>query len=160
MSNSLQLHDLGPTRLLCLWDSPGKNTRVGCHALLQGIFPTQGQKPEILWTCLLNLLAGGFFTTSATWEAHLLLTTSLQWFWKTGSIFFLLFFLISPLGVYTFSCRISLKAGNSRQHTSVHILFLFLSSPQIYGHEKPFHESKIQLILYYLHLFVKIDYLS
>ena len=23
-------------------DSPGKNTRVGCHALLQGIFPTQG----------------------------------------------------------------------------------------------------------------------
>ena len=24
------------------WDSPGKNTEVGCHALLQGIFPTQG----------------------------------------------------------------------------------------------------------------------
>ena len=23
-------------------DSPGKNTGVGCHALLQGIFPTQG----------------------------------------------------------------------------------------------------------------------
>ena len=28
--------------LLCPWDSPGKNTGVGCHALLQGIFPTQG----------------------------------------------------------------------------------------------------------------------
>jgi len=27
---------------LCPWDSPGKNTGVGCHALLQGIFPTQG----------------------------------------------------------------------------------------------------------------------
>ena len=26
------------------WDSPGKNTGVGCHALLQGIFPTQGSK--------------------------------------------------------------------------------------------------------------------
>ena len=25
-----------------LWDFPGKNTGVGCHALLQGIFPTQG----------------------------------------------------------------------------------------------------------------------
>ena len=25
-----------------LWDSPGKSTRVGCHFLLQGIFPTQG----------------------------------------------------------------------------------------------------------------------
>ena len=31
-----------PVRLLCPWDSPGKNTRVGCHALLQGLFPTQG----------------------------------------------------------------------------------------------------------------------
>ena len=30
------------TRILCPWDSPGKNTRVGCHALLQGLFPTQG----------------------------------------------------------------------------------------------------------------------
>ena len=26
-------------------DSPGKNTGVGCHALLQGIFPTQGSNP-------------------------------------------------------------------------------------------------------------------
>ena len=30
-----------PARLLCPWDSPGKNTGVGCHFLLQGIFPTQ-----------------------------------------------------------------------------------------------------------------------
>ena len=29
-------------------DSPGKNTGVGCHALLQGIFPTQGSKPGLL----------------------------------------------------------------------------------------------------------------
>ena len=28
-------------------DSPGKNTRVGCHALLQGIFPTQGLNPGL-----------------------------------------------------------------------------------------------------------------
>ena len=33
---------LWPTRLLCPWDSPGKNTGLGCHALLQGILPTQG----------------------------------------------------------------------------------------------------------------------
>ena len=31
-----------PARLLCPWDSPGKITGVGCHALLQGIFLTQG----------------------------------------------------------------------------------------------------------------------
>ena len=27
---------------LCPWDSPGKNTGVGCHFFLEGIFPTQG----------------------------------------------------------------------------------------------------------------------
>ena len=36
---------------LCLWDSPDKNTAVGCHALLQGIFPTQGSNLHLL--CLL-----------------------------------------------------------------------------------------------------------
>ena len=35
-------------RLLCPWDSPGKNTGVGCHSLLQGIFPTQGSNPGLL----------------------------------------------------------------------------------------------------------------
>ena len=33
-------------------DSPGKNIEVGCHALLQGIFPTQGLNPSLL--CLLH----------------------------------------------------------------------------------------------------------
>ena len=37
--------DCIPTRLLCLWASPGKNTGVGCHSLLQGIFLTQGSNP-------------------------------------------------------------------------------------------------------------------
>ena len=35
---------LQPTRLLCPWDSPGKNAGIGCHVLLQGIFLTQGLK--------------------------------------------------------------------------------------------------------------------
>ena len=34
--------------LLCPWDFPGKNTRVGCHFLLQGIFPTKGLNPSLL----------------------------------------------------------------------------------------------------------------
>ena len=34
MSDSLQPHGLQPTRLICPWDSPGKNTGVGCHFLL------------------------------------------------------------------------------------------------------------------------------
>jgi len=34
---------------LCPWSSPGKITRVGCHFLLQGIFPTQGSNPGLLY---------------------------------------------------------------------------------------------------------------
>ena len=37
-----------PTRLLCPCDSPGKNTGVSCHALLEGIFLTQGSKLHLL----------------------------------------------------------------------------------------------------------------
>ena len=35
MSDSMWPHRWQPTRLHCLWDSPGKNTGVGCHFLLQ-----------------------------------------------------------------------------------------------------------------------------
>ena len=35
MSNSVQPHRWQPTRLCCPWDSPGKNTGVGCHFVLQ-----------------------------------------------------------------------------------------------------------------------------
>ena len=38
----LGTHKLQPSRLLCPWGFPGKNTGVGCHFLLQGIFLTQG----------------------------------------------------------------------------------------------------------------------
>ena len=40
-----------PPGLICPWNFPGKNTGVGCHALFQGILPTQG-----LNSCLLHLL--------------------------------------------------------------------------------------------------------
>ena len=46
MSDSLQPHGLQPTRL-CPWNSPGKNTRVGCYFLLQEILPTQGSNPGL-----------------------------------------------------------------------------------------------------------------
>ena len=42
-----------PARLLCLWDFPGKHTGVGCHFLLQEVFPTQGLNP-----CLLHWQVG------------------------------------------------------------------------------------------------------
>ena len=36
MSDSVRSHRQQPTRLLCPWDSPGKNPGVGCHCLLHG----------------------------------------------------------------------------------------------------------------------------
>ena len=59
MSNSLQANGPSPARLLRPRDSPGKNTGVGCHALLQGIFLTQGLNPCLLsLLCLLQWQAG------------------------------------------------------------------------------------------------------
>ena len=48
MSDLLQPRGLQPTKLLCPWDSLGKNTGVGCHFLLRGIFPTEGLKAHLL----------------------------------------------------------------------------------------------------------------
>ena len=56
-------------RLLCPWNSPGKDTRVGCPAILQRICCA------LLWldrTCISFMspaLAGGIFTASVTWDA-------------------------------------------------------------------------------------------
>ena len=50
-SDSLRPHGLQPSRLLCPWMFPGKNTGVGCHFLLQGVFLNQGLNP-----CLWHLL--------------------------------------------------------------------------------------------------------
>ena len=47
---------LEPSRFLFPWDSPGKNTGVGCHFLLQGIFLTQASNH-------VSCLAGRCFTT-------------------------------------------------------------------------------------------------
>ena len=41
LSNCLQLHGQQPTRILCPWDPPGNTSGLGCHFLLQRIFPTQ-----------------------------------------------------------------------------------------------------------------------
>ena len=48
MSNSLQPRGLEPTRLLCPWNSPGKNTGVGSLSLIQGIFLTWGSNLGLL----------------------------------------------------------------------------------------------------------------
>ena len=46
----------GSSLHLCPWDSPGGNTAVGCHFLLQGMFPVLGSNLCLL--CLLHWQAG------------------------------------------------------------------------------------------------------
>ena len=58
-SDSWRPHGQEPSRLLCPWDFPGKNTGVGYHLLLQGIFPIQGS-------------AGGFFTTELSGKLQII----------------------------------------------------------------------------------------
>ena len=52
VSDSLRPYGLW---LFCPWDPPDKNTGVGCHALLQGIFPTQGSNLNL---CLFHWQVG------------------------------------------------------------------------------------------------------
>ena len=55
ISDSLQSQGLYPTRLLCAWYSPGKNTGGGCHFLLQVIFPRSPTLQVVSW------ISGRFF---------------------------------------------------------------------------------------------------
>ena len=48
VSDSLRPHGLQPAKLLCPWDFPGKNTGVGFHFLLQGIFSNPGTNLHLL----------------------------------------------------------------------------------------------------------------
>ena len=68
---TLQSHGLSLTRLLCPRNSPGKNTKVDCHVLLQGIFPTQGLNPGLLYfKQILYSLSHQGSRDSSQWSGH------------------------------------------------------------------------------------------
>ena len=48
LRSALSPAQLFGTKLLCPWEFPSKDTGVGCHFLLQGLFPTQGSNPGFL----------------------------------------------------------------------------------------------------------------
>ena len=52
VSDSMWPHRWQPTRLLCLWDSPGKNTGMGCHFLLQCMKVKSEREVAQLWPTL------------------------------------------------------------------------------------------------------------
>ena len=60
-SNILQPCGLKPLKLLCPWDSPGKDTSVGCYTVFQGILPTEGSNLAS------PTLAGNFWEACTFW---------------------------------------------------------------------------------------------
>ena len=99
VSDSLQTLGLQPSRLLCPWDFPGKNTEVGSHSLLQGIFLTQGLNPD-----LPSKPPGRPFALIRIWLQEMLW---LIWFsiqnaetfstWATGLLYFLIIHVFTAL---------------------------------------------------------------
>ena len=83
---TLRPHGLWPTRFLCQWNSPCKNTGVGSHSLLQGrrgISKGEGEDPGDLPDLGIELgslaLAGGFFTTEPPGKSIYVWLQSLRW---------------------------------------------------------------------------------
>ena len=62
-SRSVRSNSFWPIRLICPWDSPGKNTAVGCHSLLQGFSQPRDRTP-------VSCIAGRFFTSWITREGQ------------------------------------------------------------------------------------------
>ena len=84
VSDSLRHFRLYPARLLGPWDSPGrKNTGVGCHFLLQGIFLTQGSNPHLFR--LLHWPAGSLPWVWYSVRVSNLCSVSAASCWVTGS---------------------------------------------------------------------------
>ena len=75
VSDSLQ-----PSGLLCPWDFSGKNTGVGCHLLLQGIFPNQGSNPSLLYLlhCRHTFYHCTTWDTGHSWDSSQLYLLSLE----------------------------------------------------------------------------------
>ena len=83
-SDSLRPHGMYPERLLWPWNSQGKNSTVGCHFLLPGIFPTQGWSPGLLPSrqILYHLRHQGCPTTNFLKEASQEMISSLFRIWS------------------------------------------------------------------------------
>ena len=71
VSNSVRPHRWPPTRLLCLWDSPGKNTGVGCHCLLQCVKVKSFSRVQLLatsWTAAYQAPPSMGFSRQEYWS--------------------------------------------------------------------------------------------
>ena len=127
VSNSLRPHGLYPTRLLCSWDFPGKNTGVGCRFFLLRIsWPSDRTHVSSS-----SALARGFFTTAAPgkpWCKAVCLKTWSQNIFYTGNQ-------ICEIKYVMFWFRMGLREAKFHSYAFVHHVlntcFWFLIWPNI-----------------------------
>ena len=127
--------------------SPGKNTGVGCRALLQGIFPTQGSNPHLF--CLLHL-QGGPLPLAPLGKPYIL--HSLPYFHvyqRLGQILYLFFHSTEPIGdkasfEATVRWRLSLEseAGIQKTLEILILIYVFQFSEQKQAHNKVAKKKK------------------
>ena len=89
--------DCSPPRLLCPWHSPGKNTGMGKHSLLQGISLIQGPKPGFLH-CMWTKALTGVFAGNAGRVSRLVLASSDDFIESSGQVLSLFVWYLIPGG--------------------------------------------------------------
>ena len=126
-------HGLEPTRLHCPWNSPGKNTRVGCHTLLQGLFLTQGLNLSVPhWT-----LDTDFFFFFLPFELPGEVTLKLWWY-EGG--------LIGTVNKVLVGCRVT-TADNIVFRASITTVFCFYVTTGVHRQMAIWRRLFIGLIL-------------
>ena len=89
VSDSLRPCELSPTRLLCPWDFPDRNTGVDCHFLLQRIFPTLDQTHvSCVGKWILYRRATGKPGSASGWFKTKIQTCCLQWLRRSNALLF------------------------------------------------------------------------
>ena len=73
MCNSVQPHRQQPTRLLCPWDYPGKNTGVGCHCLLWNLLSCSFSGLLFYWFVKHLFSYSSSFYFMVFWSDHLII---------------------------------------------------------------------------------------
>ena len=105
-------------RHLHSWDFPGNSTGVGCHFLLQGIFPTQGLNPG-LWHCRQTLY---HLSHQGSRDSPMFAESLIKWVWthKRGVFLCLTFYIwfLAKIGSQDFKSMV-------RHHLDFCVTFLF-----------------------------------
>ena len=130
MSDSVQPQRRQPTRLPHPWDSPGKNTGVGCHFLLQIhiIFPIN---------CLSSSCCISIYQTlrRTYWNPQFYLSPSLLFTIKVSNLRFYLILSLTPKIPHCSSLKILTNIKNTIKHQKCYQILWYLTIQKFATHE-------------------------